>query len=448
VSPQSDGRGTVALIGAGLAGCLLATLLGRRGYQVTVYERRPDPRTAGAERGRSINLALSARGLDALARVGLQERALRSALPMRGRMVHPRDGEPNFQPYSADGNRAINSISRSGLNLALLEVAEATPGVAVEFESRLEGVDLDAGTLRIDSPEAPRDVPAQVVLACDGAYSAARKAIQSEEGFDLSQDYLEHGYKELTIPPRDGEFALDPGALHIWARGGAMMIALPNTDKSFTCTLFWPIHGEHGLSSLTTPADVEDHFAEHYPDVARLMPTLAKDYLDNPVGSLVTVRCWPWTAHGGSAALALVGDAAHAIVPFYGQGANCAFEDAIAIDELIERHDGDWTAVLDEYAQVRKPNTDAIADMALENFVEMRDKVNSRLFRAKSRAMHALERMLPGVVVSRYELVSFSTVPYAQVVRRMRAQQRWLAVAGGAAIALAAAALVVTLYVR
>jgi kynurenine 3-monooxygenase len=426
-------RGPVALIGGGLAGCLLATLLGRRGYEVTVFERRPDPRTAGAERGRSINLALSARGLDALDRVGLRESALATALPMRGRMVHRVHGEPNLQLYSADGRRAINSISRSGLNLALLEAAEATPGVRVEFGHRLTGLDLDAGILRFGDTTRT----ASVILACDGAYSAARRAIQFDEDFSFSQDFLDHGYKELTIPPRDGGFALDPGALHIWARGDAMMIALPNVDRSFTCTLFWP---KPELAALHTAGDVKDHFARHYPDVADLMPTLADDYFANPVGSLVTVRCHPWTAHGDAATLALVGDAAHAIVPFYGQGANCAFEDAIAIDELIERH-GDWPTALDAYAAERKPNTDAIADMALANFVEMRDTVNSPLYRAQKAATHALERVLPGTYVSEYELVSFSTVPYAEVVRRVRAQRRVLTVGAAALAGLGLAAI-------
>lgn len=416
----------VALVGAGLAGCLLATLLGRRGHEVTVYERRPDPRRAAPERGRSINLALSARGLAALDRVGLRESALATALPMRGRMVHPVQGEPNFQPYSADGSRAINSISRSGLNLALLEAAEATPGVRVEFDHRLDGVDLDAGVLTFGA----RTAAANVVLACDGAYSAARRAIQFEEGFSYRQDFLEHGYKELTIPPLGGDFALDPGALHIWARGDAMMIALPNLDRSFTCTLFWP---KDEIAALRTAGEVKDHFGRHYPDVADLMPTLTDDFSANPVGSLVTVRCDPWTAHGAAASLALVGDAAHAIVPFYGQGANCAFEDAIAIDELVARH-GDWVTALDAYAAERKPNTDAIADMALANFVEMRDTVNSPVYRARKTAVHTLERVLPGVVVSEYELVSFSTVPYAEVARRVRAQRRRFAF-GAAALA-------------
>jgi kynurenine 3-monooxygenase len=432
VKREAVTREPVAVVGAGLAGCLLATLLGRRGYEVTVFERRPDPRRAGSERGRSINLALSARGLHALDLVGLRRQALASALPMRGRMVHPLGEQPNFQPYSADRGRAINSISRSGLNLALLEAALATPGVTVEFESRLDTVELDRGVLRVSGPTGVLEHKAAVVLACDGAYSATRRALQFREGFDFSQSFLEHGYKELSIPPKDGEFALDPEALHIWGRGGAMMIALPNLDRSFTCTLFWPKEGPHGLDALRTVEQVEEHFRLEYPDVAGLMPELAQEYLANPVGSLVTVKCWPWTAQGEGASVALVGDAAHAIVPFYGQGANCAFEDAIELDALVEKYDGDWTKVLPTYEAARKPNTDAIAEMALDNFVEMRDRVNSPVHRAMTRAVHLMERALPGLVVSRYELVSFSTVPYAEVMRRTRNQKRVLVVAGTA----------------
>lgn len=428
---MSTPRETVALVGAGLAGTLLATLLGRRGYEVTVYERRTDPRLTGAERGRSINLALSARGLDALERVGLREHALQNALPMPGRMVHPVAGEANFQPYSADGQRAINSISRSGLNEALLEVAEATPGVTLAFAHRLEAVDLDKGTLAFATPDGRREVEASIILGCDGAYSAARQAVQFAPGFNFSQDFLEHGYKELTIPARDGDFALDPRALHIWGRGQSMMIALPNTDRSFTCTLFWPKTGEGSFDALQTPSQIEDHFRRHYADVVDLMPALVDDFQHNPVGSLVTIRCWPWTASGDRARLALVGDAAHAIVPFYGQGANCAFEDTLEIDRLLGEFDGDWAQVLPAYEQARKANTDAIAEMALENFVEMRDLVNSPVFKAKSAAVHALERRLPGTYVSRYELVSFSTMPYAQIKGRIRTQNVALAAVVG-----------------
>ncbi|MFA1547229.1 FAD-dependent oxidoreductase [Actinomadura chokoriensis] len=420
------GRERVAIVGAGLAGCLLAVLLGRRGVPVTVYERRPDPRVAGAERGRSINLAISARGLAALEQVGLRDQSLKQALPMHGRMVHPLPGAQNFQPYSADGERAINSISRAELNRSLLDTAEATPGVTLRFSRRVTGVDTEAGEILFEDADAE---PADVVLAGDGAYSAVRRSL----GFEHDADFLEHGYKELTVPPRDGGFALDPDALHIWPRGTSMMIALPNLDRSFTCTLFWP---KGDFAALDTPAKVTAYFAKHYPDVAGLMPDLTDDYALNPVGSLVTVRCRPWTRYGDGAIVALLGDAAHAIVPFFGQGANCAFEDCIEIDRCLTETGGDWRRALARYEERRKPNTDAIAEMALDNFVEMRDRVSSPVYRAKQAAAHALERRLAGRYVSRYELVSFSTLPYAEIPARIRRQNLILAAsaAGGAAV--------------
>ncbi|SPT56688.1 FAD-dependent oxidoreductase [Actinomadura madurae] len=420
-------RDRVAIVGAGLAGCLLAVLLGRRGIPVTVYERRPDPRVAGAERGRSINLAISARGLAALEQVGLRDRSLKRALPMHGRMVHPLRGAPNFQPYSADGERAINSISRAELNRSLLDTAEATPGVTLRFSQRVTGVDTAAGAVLLEDGDPE---PAGVVLAGDGAYSAVRRSLGPGE----DADFLEHGYKELTVPPKDGGFALDPDALHIWPRGTSMMIALPNLDRSFTCTLFWP---KDDLAALDSPEKITAYFERHYPDVAGLMPGLVDDYANNPVGSLVTVRCWPWTVRGDGATVALLGDAAHAIVPFFGQGANCAFEDCIEIDRCLTETGGDWARALALYQERRKANTDAIAEMALDNFVEMRDRVSSPVYRAKQAATHALERRLAGRYVSRYELVSFSTMPYAEIPARIRRQNLVLA----AAVAGAAAAL-------
>ncbi|WP_433154293.1 FAD-dependent oxidoreductase [Actinomadura nitritigenes] len=426
----------VAIVGAGLAGCLLAVLLGRRGIEVTVYERRPDPRIAGAERGRSINLAISARGLAALEQVGLRDRSLKQALPMHGRMVHPLGREQNFQPYSADGRRAINSISRAQLNESLLDTAEATPGVTLRFSQRVTGVDVQAGALLFEDGGTEA---ADVVLAGDGAYSAVRRSL----GLNEDADFLEHGYKELTVPPRDGDFALDPDALHIWPRGTSMMIALPNLDRSFTCTLFWP---KSDLAALDSPEKVTAYFAEHYPDVAGLIPDLVDDYERNPVGSLVTVRCRPWTRRGDGAIVALLGDAAHAIVPFFGQGANCAFEDCIEIDRCLTETGGDWARALALYEERRKPNTDAIAEMALDNFIEMRDRVSSPVYRAKQAATHALERRLAGRYVSRYELVSFSTMPYARIPARIRRQN--LALAGAASAALAGLAVLLRLALR
>jgi kynurenine 3-monooxygenase len=425
---------SVAIVGAGLAGCLLATLLARRGTEVTVYERREDPRRTPPERGRSINLAISARGLEALGQVGLRELSLSRALPMHGRMVHTPAGEQSFRPYSADGAHAINSISRAELNQALLGVAEDTPGVRIEFGRRLDDLDMATGTMTFGTgdgdPGARPAARAGIVLACDGAYSAARRGVTFRQGFTFSQDYLEHGYKELTIPARSGDFALDPDALHIWPRGSSMMIALPNLDRSFTCTLFWTAEE---FAALDTPELIAAYFRQHYGDVVDLIPDLAGDFLLNPVGSLATIRCWPWVHHGAGCTLALVGDAAHAIVPFFGQGANCAFEDCLEIDSCLAANSGDWSAALDAYQRGRKANCDAIADMALDNFIEMRDRVNSPVFRATTAARHALERRLPGRYVSRYELVSFTTMPYAQIPQRIRRQDLATALAAAGA---------------
>ncbi|MDF5752206.1 NAD(P)/FAD-dependent oxidoreductase [Spongiactinospora sp. TRM90649] len=429
----------VSIVGAGLVGCLLACFLARRGHPVTLYERRPDPRGSGAERGRSINLALSERGLDALRRVDLSGAVLAEALPMPGRMMHDVGGGLTFQPYSADGRRAINSIGRGDLNRTLLDAAAGLPGVRLCFRHRLLTLDVDTGRMVFDTPEGTVTEEARVIIGADGAFSAVRGALQSLPGFDLAQEFLDYGYKELTIPPRaDGDFAMDPGALHIWPRGRSMMIALPNPDRSFTCTLFWP---KADFERLTTAEDVTGLFAGRYPDALALMPGLAGDYLRNPTGHLVTIRCAPWVVTGASAVTALAGDAAHAILPFYGQGANCGFEDCVELDRCLAETGDDFAAALPLYQARRKRNADTIADLARANFVEMRDKVGSRMFLARKRAEHALERLLPGRFVSQYELVSFSTVPYVEVVRRISRQRRWAAAAGAgitAATALAA----------
>ncbi|KAA9154290.1 FAD-dependent monooxygenase [Amycolatopsis acidicola] len=422
----------IAIVGGGLAGCLLACFLTRRGEEVVLYERRADPRAAGAERGRSINLALSERGLDALRRVDLVADVLAGALPMRGRMIHPVEGETGFQPYSADGTRAINSISRAALNDILLDAAGKSARIV--FEHRLTRLDPESGEMRFDTPGGEVHATADVVLGADGAGSAVRGQLLRVGATTESLDFLDYGYKELTIPARAGEFALDPGALHIWPRGRSMMIALPNPDRSFTATLFWPTSGTAGFASLSSPAAVERYFAEHYPDVVPLIPDLVEDYQLNPVGLLGTVRCTSWQ----SGRAGLIGDAAHAIVPFYGQGANCAFEDVVVLDRCLTEAGGDWARALPLFEAGRRADTEAIARMALANFVEMRDKVASPVFRLGQRIEHSLERLLPGRYVSRYELVSFSTVPYAQVGRRVRRQHG--AVAGAGAVAALAVA--------
>ncbi|GIJ27589.1 kynurenine 3-monooxygenase [Micromonospora qiuiae] len=431
-------RDEIAVVGAGLAGCLLACYLARRGYPVALYERRPDPRVGTPERGRSINLALADRGLDALRRIGLEEQVLADALPMRGRMIHPVVGEPQLQPYSASGDLAINSIGRGALNNTLLEAATKLPGVRVAFDHRLVGLDPATGEMTFETPQGTVTAHAQVVLGADGAGSAVRGQLLEHDLLTESADFLDYGYKELTIPPLGGDFALDPGALHIWPRGTSMMIALPNPDRSFTCTLFWPTHGTASFASLGSKAAIERYFAQHYPDVPPLAPTLVDDYQHNPIGLLGTVRCDPWQAGGR---VGLLGDAAHAIVPFYGQGANCAFEDVVELDRCLDECADDWSAALPLFQQRRQDNAEAIAQMALTNFVEMRDKVASPVYQTRKKIEHALERALPGRYVSEYELVSFSTLPYAQVQRRVRRQYQAVgAMAVGVLAALAGAA--------
>ncbi len=427
----------IVVVGAGLVGSLLACYLGRRGYAVDVYERRPDPRDATAERGRSINLALSERGLDALRRIDLVDTVMAPALPMHGRMIHGVDGSVAFQSYSSSRDRAINSIGRAALNETLLDAAEATSGVTLHFGARLASYDLASNRLTIEHGGADAEVEADIVLAADGFGSIVRQSLERIGRVRVVTDLLDFGYKELTIPARHGEFALDPDALHIWPRGASMMIALPNPDRSFTCTLFWPKTGEAGFDALDSAERILDHFADAYPDAVDLMPTLVEDYQYNPVGLLATVHADPWQVDGR---VGLVGDAAHAILPFFGQGANCGFEDVVELDRCLAEVGDDWSLALPMYQERRRANAEAIAQLAKENFVEMRDKVGSRSFQLSRKLEHGLEKVLPGTYLSRYEMVSFTTIPYAEVVDRTRRQQRLLAVAAGGAV-LAAASL-------
>ena len=428
----SDTR--VAIVGGGLVGSLLACYLGRRGFTVDVYERRPDPRAAQAERGRSINLAISERGIDALQRVGLLDSVMAPAIPMHGRVMHDTAGRLTFQSYSASGDKAINSIGRGALNATLLDAAEATPGVTVHFDARTTGYGLAQNSLAIARGDALEVVHADVVIASDGFGSAVRQSLEQEGRVSVVTEQEAYGYKELTIPAVDGEYAMDPDALHIWPRGSSMMIALPNPDRTFTCTLFWP---DEEFAGLTTADQVMEHFTRVYPDAVPLMPTLIEDFAENPVGPLATLHVDPWQADGR---VAVIGDAAHAILPFFGQGANAGFEDVVELDRCLDETDNDWALALPLYQQRRQDNAGAIAYLAQENFIEMRDKVGSPAFRATKKVEHALERLLPGRYLSRYEMVSFTTIPYSEVVERDRRQRSTLAAGVIAAGAVAVGA--------
>lgn len=421
----------IVVVGAGLVGSLLACYLGRRGYNVDVFERRPDPRATSAERGRSINLALSERGLDALRRIDLVDTVMAPALPMHGRMIHGTDSALTFQSYSAAGDRAINSIGRAALNQTLLDAAERTPGVTLTFSTRVAAYELSTNTAIVEKEGVTRTVSADVVLAADGFGSVVRQALQEAGRVGVVTDMENFGYKELTIPARAGDFAIDPDALHIWPRGSSMMIALPNPDRSFTCTLFWPTTGPEGFDHITSHDEIISHFETVYPDAVALMPTLVEDYQYNPVGPLATVHTDPWQVGGR---VALIGDAAHAILPFFGQGANCGFEDVVELDRCLSEVDDDWTLALPMYQERRRANAEAIASLAKDNFVEMRDKVGSRAFLLSKKLEHGLEKMLPGAYLSRYEMVSFTTIPYADVIERAKKQQRLVAVAAGGAV--------------
>ena len=421
------------LIGSGLAGGLLAAYLGRRGYDVDLYERRADPREGNMVGGRSINLALSTRGIQALEQIGIADKVLKHAIPMRGRMIHPaRAGDRIiFAPYDIDPNKHINSIGRAALNTTVIEAAQRYPNVRVHFNHKCIGVDIDSATARLfnTSTNQPLSASADSIIGVDGAFSAVRQSMQLKIGnFQYDESYLAHGYKELTIPPGpNGSWQMEKNALHIWPRKSFMMIALPNPDGSFTCTLFWEFEGPRSFATTKTDDDIRRFFEEEFPDAVPLMPNLLDDFRNNPTGSLVTIRCAPWFYKDR---VALVGDAAHAVVPFYGQGMNAAFEDCVVLDECLEKFPHDRHRAFAEYFERRKVNADALADLALENFIEMRDKTASRAFRAKKKLDHFLEAALPGIYLPLYTMVTFTRTPYAEAARRARLQDRIIMYSG------------------
>jgi len=441
------------LIGSGLAGGLLAAYLGRRGYEVDLYERRSDPREGNMVGGRSINLALSTRGIHALEQIGIADEVLKHAIPMRGRMIHEKSGALHFAPYDVDPNKHINSIGRAALNTTVIEAAQRYPNVRVHFNHKCTGVEIDSATAQLlnTSTSQPITASGDAVIGVDGAFSAVRQSMQLKiDNFRYDESYLAHGYKELTIPPGpDGSWQMEKEALHIWPRKSFMMIALPNPDSSFTCTLFWEFEGPRSFATTRTNDDVRRFFEEEFPDAVPLMPNLLDDFKNNPTGSLVTIRCAPWHYKDK---VALVGDAAHAVVPFYGQGMNAAFEDCVVLDECLEKFapatagpsvgGQDRQRAFAEYFERRKVNADALADLAVENFIEMRDKTASRAFRAKKKLDHFLEAALPGIYLPLYTMVTFTRIPYAQAARRARLQDRIVY-----ASLIAAAALLIGIFV-
>jgi kynurenine 3-monooxygenase len=391
----------------------MSIYLAKRGYEVYIYERRADMRSGNYVGGRSINLALSTRGLRGLAKVGLDAEVLDISIPMTGRMMHSVDGALKYQPYGKDG-QAIYSVSRGQLNIKLLQLADQYPNIHMFFNHKCTGVNLETceSTYVNEAGETITD-KADVVLGTDGAFSALRDAMQRTPRFNFSQTYENYGYKELEIVPNEGgDFQLDKNCLHIWPRKSFMMIALPNPGGNFTCTLFMPFEGKPGIDDLKTREDITAFFDTYFPDAVPMMPGLVDDYLNNPTGMLTTMRCYPWV-NGKNA---LMGDSAHAVVPFYGQGMNCSFEDCVVLDECIEELGGDWTNVLDAYQKLRKPNADAIANLALQNFVEMRDLVGSDAFLHKKKVEHMLSEKHPDLFVSQYERVTFSTRDYAEAL--------------------------------
>ena len=411
------------LIGSGLAGGLLAAYLGRRGYDVDLYERRADPREGNIIGGRSINLAISTRGIHALEQIGLAHEALQHAIPMRGRMIHDKSGALHFSQYDVDPKKCINSIGRAALNTTVIEAAQRYSNVRVHFNHKCIDVDLEAATAQLETENGEVTGHGDTVIGVDGAFSAVRKAMQRKIGnFHYDESYLAHGYKELTISPGpDGSWRMEKNALHIWPRKSFMMIALPNPDGSFTCTLFWEFEGPRSFATTTSDDDVRRFFDEEFPDAVPLMPTLLEDFRENPTGSLVTIRCEPWFYRDK---VCLLGDAAHAVVPFYGQGMNAAFEDCVVLDECLEKFPNDRERAFAEYFFRRKENADALADLAIGNFIEMRDKTASKTFRAKKKIDHRLEAALPGIYLPLYTMVTFTRIPYAQAARRSRLQDR------------------------
>ena len=418
----------ILIIGAGLCGSLLALRLAQRGYNVDVYESRPDLRTTDISAGRSINLALSDRGFKALRLAGVEDKAREICIPMIGRLIHDVKGNTFPSNYSGRKGEHINSISRGDLNGLLLTEADRFDTLTIHFNSECKGVDLDTNTATFFNHIKKNEfnVTADVIFGTDGAGSALRKSYYLERKFlfSYSQNFLTHGYKELEIPSsKNGNHLISKDHLHIWPRGDYMLIALPNLDGSFTVTLFLSYDdGEYNFNNLTTPEKVTAFFEKQFPDALALIPNIASEFFNNPTGALGTVKCSPW--HYKNQTL-LMGDAAHAIVPFYGQGMNASFEDVTIFDAALDKHEGDWEMIFKTFEKQRKQDTDAIADLAIDNYYEMRDHVANPLFKEKRTLEMAFEENFPSEYFSKYSMVTFNDdIPYYRAMIKGRAQDK------------------------
>jgi kynurenine 3-monooxygenase len=406
------------IVGAGPVGSLFSLFLKKRGVDVDLYERRPDMRGVDISAGRSINMSVSHRGIKALAAVGLDKKVLEMAIPMPGRMIHDQQGNTNFQPYGK-GGQSINSISRSGLNMLLMDEAEKE-GVRIHFEHRCTDVDIDKAAVGFDTGGSSKTVSANRVYGIDGAFSKVRSKMMMTDCFDYSQMYLKHGYKELMIPAGpNGEFLMEKNALHIWPRGSYMLIALPNLNGSFTVSLFLPFEGDKSFEALKTEEDVRVFFMEMFPDALNLMPTLVEDFFGNPTSSLAIIRCFPWSY---SDKVLMMGDASHAIVPFYGQGMVSGLEDCHVFDQLSEDMWDDKRALFQAFETSRKPDADAIADLALRNFVEMRDSVADAQFLLRKQIEKVLNQKHPDKWIPLYSMVTFSEMRYSEALAEGKVQ--------------------------
>ncbi|MEL6252598.1 MAG: NAD(P)/FAD-dependent oxidoreductase [Bacteroidota bacterium] len=417
----------IIIVGAGLCGSLLAIRMAQRGFKVALYEKRPDMRGEVLDAGRSINLALSTRGLMALDMANLKENILKTCIPMKGRMIHPIDGDPFLSPYSGRSADYINSVSRPGLNIALLNEAEGYENIEIKFDAKVLNIDLKEARISYKTKEGAAEDQGAIVIGTDGAGSVVRRSMMghtTELLFNYSQDFLRHGYKELSIhPAAGGGWKIEKEALHIWPRGSFMIIALPNLDGSFTLTMFHPFDTEIGFNSLNTDEKLEAFFQEYYPTLLPYIPHLLYEYAENPVGTLGTIKCYPWQAFGKGL---IMGDASHAIVPFYGQGMNASLEDVRVFDEILEKEGANWEKVFSTFQDERKKNTDAIADLAIDNFYEMRDHVDDLNFMRKRKIEMQLEQEFPDYY-SKYSLVTFQPkLPYEKAMIRGRKQDQLL----------------------